>query len=75
MTSHSNNDKFDSKSAADEAINLLAQRLYETMERLDPSDEREWAALSSRERRFYELCVSAILEERELVALAATNDD
>lgn len=59
-----------------EAIIELAQLLRETIERLDPSDDdREWQELSEGERRFYELCVSTILEERELIALASPHDD
>ena len=35
--------------------------LFETMEHLDPSDDRAWTALEERERDFYRNCVDALL--------------
>jgi hypothetical protein len=49
----------------------LAQRLFETMERLDPSpEETAWNGLSDREREFYRLCVDALVEWPDRLNLA-----
>ncbi len=51
------------------AIERLAERLYETMEHLDPvSDEAiAWGSLNDRRRDFYCLCIEALLERRDLI--------
>jgi hypothetical protein len=38
----------------------LGRCLFEAMERLDPSDEREWVDLTDREREFFCLCAKAV---------------
>lgn len=43
------------------ALPIIAQRLYEAMERLDPGDGRTWEQLTEREREFYELSVEDAL--------------
>lgn len=43
----------------------LAERLYETMEHLDPSSDLPWDALTDRQREFYRLCVDALVEDGE----------
>ena len=60
---------------ADTAVVLLAERLYESMERLDPGDGRSWDELSPREREFYRVLMTLVLEERELVAQAIADND
>lgn len=54
------------------AISLLAERLRWKMEHLDPTDdwERDWSALTERQRDFYALCVRAILVEADAVRSA-----
>jgi hypothetical protein len=45
----------------------LARRLYEEMERLDPSDPGDvqpWENLESRQRDYYRFCIRAVLSER-----------
>lgn len=45
-------------------IDRLGCRLFEEMERLDPSlAPVDWDALSEREHEFYRLCVLAVLSE------------
>jgi hypothetical protein len=60
----------------DEAITLLGQVLYETLEHLDPSDGDpvSWAEMDEKERALYRHCVTALLARRELLT-AATDDD
>jgi hypothetical protein len=46
----------------------LAQRLYETMQRLDPPSDPSapllaWDDITDRERQFYVLCVEDLLDE------------
>jgi hypothetical protein len=49
----------------------LAKRLYDEMERLDPSpDTPEWETMPDFERRFYYHCITAILTERATVLMA-----
>lgn len=57
----------------DEAIEALARILYETEEHLDPDldDFVEWVALPERDREFYCLCISALLNHRSLLEAAA----
>ena len=58
----------------EEAEWLLACRLYEEMERLDPStkeDKVDWKNLAQGQRDFYWLCVRAIFSERKLCSIAA----
>jgi hypothetical protein len=54
----------------DEAVLLLAERLYKKMDHLDPQiDAPEWAGLTDRQREFYRLCIEAIFDERRLTRL------
>ena len=47
-------------------IEELGRFLFETMERLDPSEDfaTEWSDLPVKDREFYRLCVSALLRQR-----------
>jgi hypothetical protein len=59
--------------AREKAEWLLARRLYEEMERLDPSGPNDfvaWDRLESRHRDYYRLSVRAVLSERTLCRLA-----
>lgn len=56
----------------DEAVEKLAERLFEKMEHLDPVGEPPWAALSEDERDFYRFSVQALICERALILLAAS---
>jgi hypothetical protein len=64
----------------EEALTLLAKKLYETMERLDPptdmsAPDPNWANLGSHSREFYISCVEALLLERETILSAFADDD
>ena len=60
----------------EEANSFLARELYEDMEHLDPSNAPGWEELSSREREFYMLCVSHLLDHRkEVLAVMGLADD
>jgi hypothetical protein len=52
-------------------LNRVARCLYETMEHLDPSpgDLLEWAALSDRDREFYQLTARRLLQLRKVDVL------
>ena len=42
---------------------ILGRRLFEEMERLDPSpEESSWDSLSDREKTFFSLCAKAVKE-------------
>ena len=56
------------------AIEALARALYRTMERLDPSDEREWDELSEHEKEFYRFCIKSIVAEHQLVRFLLSRD-
>lgn len=58
-----------------EAEERLARRLYEAMERLDPSDDaRAWEELSAQERQFYRLALGDALDDiSNLTALHKTD--
>ena len=64
----------------DEAVCLLAQKLYETMERLDPPTAAEervpaWAEIEDRSREFYVSCVEALIVERTTILTALADND
>lgn len=60
----------------DAAIEKLSERLYETMEHLDPSQEGIiWTALPDLERDFYRACVRALVRERDLLSLFCSHAD
>jgi hypothetical protein len=47
-----------------EVLSILARRLHDEMERLDPGlEENAWDTLSEREREFYRLVVLSVLRE------------
>jgi hypothetical protein len=47
-----------------EVLIILARRLHDEMERLDPGlEENDWDTLSEREREFYRLAVLSVLRE------------
>jgi hypothetical protein len=53
------------------AIEQLAKRLLAEMEHLDPTAEGpHWHAIPDRYRTYCELCVEALLEDRNLVMRA-----
>lgn len=56
----------------------LGRRLYETIERLDPSpvSTPAWDTLSDGDREFYRLCVDALVEHGDALraALDLTHD-
>ena len=54
----------------DEAVEKLSQRLHWKMECLDPSEDRNWAALSDYDKDFYRQCIRAILQEPTVIAKA-----
>lgn len=48
----------------DSAAWLLARRLHDEMDRLDPAQEgKDWDAISEREREFYRLSALSVLRE------------
>jgi hypothetical protein len=49
------------------AIDALARRLYETMDKIDPSPSAEWPNLDCENREFYRECVRDLLAERRLI--------
>lgn len=52
----------------EDAIELLAERLYFVMERLDPTpDAPAWARVSEFDREFYRACIRAIADEQALL--------
>lgn len=52
--------------ASDEKLLHLAQRLYEIMERLNPTEDApNWGALPWMERDFYRVSVRELLEAEE----------
>ena len=51
------------------ALDRLARRLHETMERLDPTDDPAWDAMPELNKEFYRQCIKSIVYE--LVALTA----
>lgn len=55
-----------SKTTRERAIWGLAECLHRKMQHLDPADDDNWAALTDRQREFYQLCVEAVFNEREL---------
>ena len=56
---------------ATEAEWRLAEYLYFTMVKLDPSpDDQEWEQLTDKERRFYWDCIRAVLSRRKNVEAA-----
>lgn len=63
-------DRNDNIPSRQDAIERLAETLRTRMERLDPSSEKEWMALSEREKEFFRECVKAVLREPSLVAAA-----
>lgn len=49
----------------------LAEYLYFTMVKLDPSpDDQEWEQLTDKERRYYWHCIRAVLSRRKDVEAA-----
>jgi hypothetical protein len=48
----------------------LGRVLFERMEHLDPSDDREWSHLSDREREFFRLSAKAVVEAEKASAAA-----
>ena len=60
----------------DDAIEMLAKRLYETMERLDPSqDTVTWNHVPELEKHFYQACVRALIREQALLSLFCSHAD
>ncbi len=53
-----------------ESVWLLAERLFDAMEGLDPSDGSTWGELSRRRRDFYRLSVEGLLEDENLLTRA-----
>jgi hypothetical protein len=58
-------------------LEKLARRLHWHMDRLNPSDGREWEDLTDSEREFYLICVDGLFEDREAIleALTLTDDN
>ncbi len=54
------------------ALEGLAGRLFEKMNRLDPGEEESWGEVAEHDRHFYRACVESILMEPELVRVALT---
>jgi len=54
----------------EDSIAFLAERLYWNMERLDPSDNTPWTALSDDDKRFYRLLVEDLVLFKPWVAAA-----
>jgi hypothetical protein len=54
-------------SASGAAVDALARRLYETMDKIDPSPMAEWPCLDTENREFYRACVRDLLAERRLI--------
>ena len=52
---------------AHHAIEELARRLYETMDKLDPVECPAWGALEEENREFYRACVRDLLQEKRLI--------
>jgi hypothetical protein len=61
------------------ALWRLAERLYEKMEHLDPSDGGEWSELTDLERDLYYFSIKAVLLERgdvlRILAVDLPNND
>lgn len=53
----------------------LAEVLYKKMEHLDPTDGREWTALSTHEKFFYLMCIRTIESERAVIIKGTRTDD
>lgn len=51
----------------DFALEALSERLHFEMERLEPSNESDWCALSDYDKEFYRQCVKAILSRPSYV--------
>jgi hypothetical protein len=52
------------------AIEVLAEHLHWEMERMDPTDDDNWAAMSEFRRDFYRLCVRSLLSRKDLILTA-----
>jgi hypothetical protein len=46
-----------------------ARCLYEIMERLDPTDDSSWEALTAHQHEFYRCCVKELIGSGEFMAL------
>lgn len=57
------------------SLTLIAQRLYEAMERIDPSGGKPWEELSDGQRQFYELAVEEALENAGKLSGVLDSDD
>ena len=56
--------------AREVAVGALARRLYETMDRVDPSPCLNWHDLEEENRDFYRACVRDLLAERTVIQAA-----
>lgn len=54
----------------DAVIDLLAQHLLFEMERMDPSEDRDWEAMDDDGRDFYRGAISALLDRSDLLQSA-----
>jgi hypothetical protein len=60
-----------STSAAEEAVEVLAQRLHWKFEIVDPSDEpADWRELDEHQREIYRAGIRAVLQFRDVIAVA-----
>ena len=57
-------------------LDALARHFFETMERLDPSEDFEtaWADLPDKDQDFYRLCIRALGKRRDLFDRFAHDD-
>lgn len=59
------------------ALERLGRHLYESMERLDPSEPEyiPWDDLPDHNRVFYITCVAALLDRSDDIKAALSDDD
>lgn len=53
-----------------DAVDALARRLYETMDKIDPVPNSEWPDLDEENRDFYRACIRDLLAERSMIQAA-----
>jgi hypothetical protein len=64
-----------SEAGAPDPLERLSVHLYETMERLDPSDEiTRWGALRPAQQEFYRSCVRELMAESLALQAARSLD-
>jgi hypothetical protein len=62
--------EYRARMSREDAIELLARKLYDKMEHLSPIDGGDWESLSVHQQEFHRLCVEELLMDEELLRRA-----